>query len=34
LYYQGENRGKVSEKEAIGKLEELITEFETDHQED
>jgi len=34
LYYQGKNRGKVSEKEAIGKLEELITEFETDHQED
>jgi len=34
LYYQGENRGKVSEKEAIGKLEELITEIETDHQED
>jgi len=34
LYYQGENRGKVSEDEAIGKLEDLITEFETDHQED
>ena len=34
LYYQGENRGKVSENEAIDKLEELIAEFETTKQED
>jgi (E)-4-hydroxy-3-methylbut-2-enyl-diphosphate synthase len=29
LYYRGENRGKVSESEAIEKLEELIEEFES-----
>jgi len=34
LYYQGENRGKVSENEAISKLEEMISEFETKQQEE
>jgi len=34
LYYQGENRGKVSENEAISKLEEMISEFETKQQKE
>ena len=34
LYYQGENRGKVSENEAMSKLEEMISEFETKQQEE
>ena len=34
LYYQGENRGKGSENEAISKLEEMISEFETKQQEE
>ena len=33
LYYQGENRGKVSEEEAMDKLEEMISEFESEEQE-
>ena len=33
LYYQGENRGKVSEEEAMDKLEEMISEFESEEHE-
>ena len=34
LYYQGENRGKISEDQAMNKLEEMISEFETSKQEE
>ena len=34
LYYQGENRGKISEDQAMDKLEEMISEFETSKQEE
>jgi (E)-4-hydroxy-3-methylbut-2-enyl-diphosphate synthase len=34
LYYQGQNRGKVSENKAMEKLEEMISEFETSKQEE
>jgi (E)-4-hydroxy-3-methylbut-2-enyl-diphosphate synthase len=34
LYYQGENRGKVSEDEAMDKLGDMISEFETTQKED
>ncbi|MFL3025958.1 MAG: flavodoxin-dependent (E)-4-hydroxy-3-methylbut-2-enyl-diphosphate synthase [Candidatus Neomarinimicrobiota bacterium] len=34
LYYQGENRGRVSEDKAIEKLEEMIDEFELSKKED
>ena len=30
---QGENRGKVSEEEAMDKLEEMISEFESEEHE-
>ncbi|MEE8335559.1 MAG: flavodoxin-dependent (E)-4-hydroxy-3-methylbut-2-enyl-diphosphate synthase [Candidatus Neomarinimicrobiota bacterium] len=34
LYYKGRNRGKVSEKDALEKLQELIMEFEADQKGD
>lgn len=34
VYYQGENRGRVSENEAMDKLEELIKEFESSQKGD
>jgi len=34
LYYKGKNRGKVSEKDAMKKLQELIREFESDKKGD
>ena len=34
VYYQGENRGRVSENDAMGKLEELIKEFESSQKGD
>ncbi|MFQ6605644.1 MAG: flavodoxin-dependent (E)-4-hydroxy-3-methylbut-2-enyl-diphosphate synthase [Fidelibacterota bacterium] len=33
LYYKGQNRGKVSEKEAFEKLEEMIEQFESESSE-